>query len=291
MEGSIQKAPDPSNDYVLRTSGLLNISFPENTIVSEEDSKIDLSDSKKISDYLFNAGNPGIGVDLGFRYQVLPDLSVSLSVIDFGKIWWKTKLNSRSLDKDYRFEDGTTFAIDTVEGVPRITKISNYTYSDQFDFSRLDRDSASFSKPLPTTIYTGIKYQLSPSISLSLHDRLILLKDLNYNSFSVAATLKVNEKLSISSGYSAIGGSYLNFPLAFLYQGDFGQIYLGTDNLASVVPLSEDDFAGISFGACFYLFAKRNLDLKGSDLLPFYKPRKVIRNRKSGILMKANSEE
>ena len=121
---------------------------------------------------------------------------------------------------------------------------------------------------------------------MDITEKYVAIKNLGYNSFSVTASFDVNKKLTISTGYSMIANSYFNIPLALLYQGDFGQLFLGTDNLVSIVYPRYGEFAGISFGACFYLFAHRNLSLDASDYTPFYKPRKIIKNHRTGIIMK-----
>jgi len=150
------------------------------------------------------------------------------------------------------------------------------------------------------TLYTGIKYQVYPHIALGITDRYSVVKDLNYNSLSFTASFDVNKKLSISTGYSMIAYSYFNIPLAFLWKRNFGQIFLGTDNLTAMVLPSLADYAGISFGACFYLLNKQNRHLKGPDYTnrnlfgkpseetPFYKPRKIIKNSKNGSIIKSD---
>lgn len=289
VSGKIEKYQ--FNDYVLKTSGIVNVSFPANTISNPNDTakSVNFSDKKQIFDYLFNTGNPGMGVDLGIKYDVTEALTVSMSIIDLGKIYWKTNLNSRINDGEYPLSK--PFVYTRVGEVETISKSEVYSYSDTFDFSRLSSDSSPFSKPLPTSLYAGLKYRFNPGFSLAITDRYIVLKDLNYNSLSVSANFDVNKKLSISSGYSIIGDSYFNVPVAFLYDGNFGQFYLGTDNLASIVNPSSPDFAGISFGACFYLFTKKNMYLKRSELTPFYQPRKIIKRRRTGLIIKAKPED
>lgn len=287
MQGSIQEDMNSPGDFVLKTSGLLDISFIENTIKNPNDSTnvIDFSDSKTVVDYIFNTGNPGVGIDLGFQYQVSPALSVSMSVIDLGKINWKSNLNSRSLEKEYPLPY-STYGIDDTEGGQIITKRENYMYSDSFDFSKLTRQRAPFSKPLPTSFYAGLKYQVTPDLSFSITDRYRLIKDLGYNHMSLTANVDVTEKLSVSTGYAAMSDAYLNIPLALLYQGEFGQIFLGTDNLTSIFFPTATQFAGISFGACFFLFKERKLHGNPSEQTPFYRPRKIIKNPKSGLIIR-----
>jgi len=282
IAGSIQQDKD-TTDYIFKTSGTVNISFPNSfNKPNAPANTIDLS-SSTIFDYLLNTGNPGMGIDLGINYRVTPELSLSVSVIDLGKINWKTNLNSRSLKLSKMLESSTIK--DKI-----ITKGDSITYSRLFDFGELIKDSSTFSKPLPAKLYAGIKYQVSPIFSIGITDRLVVIKDLSYNSFSATGKLDVNKILSVSTGYSIIGDSYLNIPLAFQFQANFGQFYLGTDNMTALWLPNYAQFAGISFGACFYLFTQRNLYGKPSNLTPFYRPRKIIKNRRTGRHIKADPD-
>ncbi|HAH22491.1 MAG TPA: hypothetical protein DCL77_01780 [Prolixibacteraceae bacterium] len=288
VSGSIQ---NKFNDYVLKTSGLIQISFPENTIYNPKDSSNTFNfSSSKIFDYLLNSGNPGMGVDLGINYRVSPDLTCSMSIIDLGKINWKSHVNSRRLNEEYLLAN-STYQTSTEGGVQTITKNENYTYSDSFDFAKLAIDSTTFSNPMPLSIYAGIKYRVNPGFSLDMTDKYVVVKDLSYNSLSVTAQFDVNKKLSVSAGYSMIGDSYFNIPLALLYQGNFGQIFLGTDNLTTLALPSSAQYAGISFGACFYLFTHRNLSVDASDYTPFYRPRKIIKNHRTGLILNDDSNK
>ncbi|MDO8930088.1 MAG: hypothetical protein Q7W54_14020 [Bacteroidota bacterium] len=81
-------------------------------------------------------------------------------------------------------------------------------------------------------------------------------------------------KLSIITGYSIIGNSFSNIPIAILYKRDGGQTYLGTDNLLSFLFPSFSDFSGISFGTCFYLFTGKVKYKDPLEYLPFFKRKK-----------------
>ena len=287
LSGSIQ---NESNSYVLRTSGLVNMSFPEEKELSTGGAP-NFSDfnRSKVFSYLLNTGNPGFGVDLGIKYSITPDLTFSMSVIDLGKINWKSNLNSKYFDGKYMIPENSITPTSTDGGVQIITKnVDNFSYSDSISkLFDLTYDRSSFSRTMPLTIYAGIKYQLDPSLSISLTNRYLSLKDISYNSFSFTANYNINKKLSISSGYSVIGNSYINIPVAVMLRRDFGQIYLGTDNLVSLLVPSISDYAGISFGTCFYLFQKRDLNKSASDYLPFYKPRKIKKDKNNGRIIKA----
>ena len=286
ISGSILTDNSSPPNSVITTSGLMNISFPV-SVNEKPNGSINMIDFNKstISNYLWNTGNPGMGVDLGINYRIAPELTFSVSIIDLGKINWKKNVNSRSLE----LKDSLPNTSYQIIG-QTIIKQETYNDSNAFDFGELDKVSSAFSKPLPATLYAGIKYQVNPNFSIGITDRFVVIKDLNYNSFSVTGKLDVNKILSISTGYSVIANSYLNIPLAFLFQANFGQFYLGTDNFTAIWLPKYAQFAGISFGACFYLFTQRNLYLKPSNLTPFYKPRKTIKSRRTGLQIKADPD-
>jgi hypothetical protein len=143
-----------------------------------------------------------------------------------------------------------------------------------------------FSTPLPVTVYAGLNYQIKPNIMISLVDRFIRLKDMNHNSFSFFAKFDISKKLTVNTGYSIIGNAYSNIPLAVQFNRDFGQIYVGTDNLLAFVMPSISEFSGLTFGTCFYLFRKRDLYDLPTEKAPFHRPKKVKKVRNSGRIMK-----
>lgn len=281
LSGSVN---NESGSYILKTTGDVNISFPE----AEDRKETGGPDITKISrtkvvDYLLNNGNVGFGVDLGFKYRLTPKLSFSMSLIDLGMINWKTNLNTRKF-RDFKLPEQSYSIITGENGDESIIKF-DYAYSDSIaDYLDKNIDTTSFSKPLPLTVYAGFNFRLNPKVTISFTDRLVLVKDMNYNSFSATANVSVNKGLSISTGYSVIGDSYFNIPVAVFFKKDFGQIYFGTDNIASFILPSISDYASFSFGTCFYLFKNSKSTSNSPVDYPFYKPRKIKLNRKSGRL-------
>lgn len=273
-----------SGNYVLNTSGLVNVSFPETTNPTGTGAPdITQISRSKVADYMFNSRNPGYGVDLGINYRFTPNLSVSMSVIDLGKINWNNNLGARYIDP-YTLPD-STFSPPT-EGSPEIIKIDGFKYSKELPANIIeDPNPASFTRSLPLTIYAGIKYRLKPNLTVSFTDRYMLVKNLSYNSISATANIDISKTLSISTGYSIIGNSIFNLPVAVLFKKDFGQIYFGTDNIASFILPAISDYASFSFGTCFYLFKNReSRKSSSSDEYPFYKPRKTKKDRKTGLI-------
>lgn len=285
LSGIIQKG---GSNYLLQANGKVLISVPEvNTLNSDGSiSSVSFFGGSKTSEYLMNRGNTGFGLDLGFKYEPTPELSLSASVTDLGKINWKTNLNSRYMSGEYTI-DGTTVNSTTSAGGNEIItkKNGNGAIADSINnLFEIHYDHSPFSLRMPVSVYAGIKYKLNSGVNINFTDRYVILKNMNYNSLAVTADFDVSKKLSVNAGYAAIANSWFNIPLAFLFKREFGQIYVGTDNLAAFFVPSLSEFAGFTFGACFYLFRRNEPKENYSKYFPFFKRRK-IRSNSQGLLI------
>jgi hypothetical protein len=271
LSGSIQ---NNSNNYILRAGGKINLSIP--LVQTSQDggsaSTFSLGGSNTMN-YIMNSGNTGFGADLGIKYNINPKLDFSLSIIDLGRIDWKTNLNSKVFDGEYPISNKNISVNISGDGTEILTKnFNNSSFVDSIpNIFEQTHDTTKFTTSLPMNIYAGIKYRISPKITISLVDRYMVLKDLNYNSFAVMTSFEINKMLSVSAGYATISNSYNNIPIALLFKEDWGQFFFGTENLLAFIIPSQADFAGISFGTCFYLFRNKNLSKSLSNNYPFYR--------------------
>ena len=273
VQGELVK--DDNDAFYMQTKGTVKLSIPLNIEQNTDSIPIGgtLADDFTPVNFLMNSKNIGTGIDLGIKYKINPLMSISVSVVDLGKINWKNNLNTLYYKGKYEFPFDYTEAA----GADFLTKNPNFsadTTIHVFDLFKADLAEAAFSTPLPTTLYAGLQYQISPKLNLGLVDRYTRVKNLSHNSFSLTANYDVNKKLSLISGYSIHGNSYINLPFAILYKWNSGQTYIGTDNLMSFLVSSLSEFSGISFGTCFYLFRKNVKYKEPLEYLPFYK-RKV----------------
>jgi hypothetical protein len=113
---------------------------------------------------------------------------------------------------------------------------------------------------------------------------------MNYNSLMVSASFSLSKKFTVNTGYSIIGNDYNNLPIALLFNRDFGQIYVGTDNLLAFVVPSVSEFSGLTFGTCFYLFRKRKLYYEPQKPFPYFRPKKVKRVPLNGRILKERTD-
>ena len=266
----------------LQTNGMINISAPETKVVnSGTSSTISFFDGSNTGKYFLNNGNPGVGLDLGFKFRITPRLAVSMSAMDIGKINWKTNLNSKVF-KDEIELSGLTRSVNA-DGETILSKLNSDPLLQEINKIDNWKDSSAFSTPIPLKIYSGLSYRLNPNVQLNFLNKYVVIKDLGYNSTSLTVNFNLNKHLAVNTGYAVIGNSFNNIPLAFLYKKDFGQIYVGTDNLAAFLIPKMSDFAGFSFGTCFYLFKRRDVYKPVVESYPFYKPRKIRKDRNGRI--------
>lgn len=290
LSGSVQK---DSANYKLSAGGKVKISIPmtQTPPSGDSNSALDFGGKNSIK-YLMNQGNPGFGIDLGIKYKITSDLIFSMSVLDLGKIEWKSNLNSKIFDGEYQIPETKVTSKIIGNQTEIITKnFNNYSFSDSIsNIFKQGIDTTEFSSAMPVNVFAGIKYRLNRKVNISLVDRYLYLKNLRANSFALLADIEVNKELSVSTGYTMISHSYSNLPLAFLYKMDFGQFYVGTDNVLSFIIPSVSDFAGFTFGTCFYLFRNRNRSKSITEDFPFYEPKRPKRNSKNGLIWKENTD-
>lgn len=265
-----------NNTFYMETLGPVKTSLPV-VFTTDNDSIITgaiASDSFTFLNYFFNTQNMGIGIDFGFTYKINSQIDFSASIFDLGKINWNNNLSRLNLEGQY--EILPQYLLPTQPGDDFITKSPTFSI-DEGDLNQLFKSvidtTTVYSTALPTSFFASLQYQMNPMLTLGVVDRYTQSKGMSQNSVSLTANYEVNKKLTLISGYSSIGKSYNNIPFALIYNWVFGQSYLGTDNLLAFFLPSNADYAGISFGTCFYLFRPKE-KYKQSEYLPFYKEKK-----------------
>jgi opacity protein-like surface antigen len=282
---------EKAGSYSLETWGKGYISMPEDSITNSYGSTNSLPSISSVGSYIMNSGNPGVGVDLGIKYKITPKISVSLSMLDLGKISWRTNLNSKNFNGEYPFKD-TSIIPGFENGVKIISKTSDsVSFTNSFsNVFELTYDKSRFSTPLPVTFFAGVDYQLNPNLKINLVDRYIRHKDMNHNSFSATANFGLTKTLTVNAGYAIIGNAFSNFPFALLLDRDFGQVYIGTDNVLAFLAPSISEFSGLTFGACFYLFRKRKLYSLPTETSPFFRKKSVKKVPINGRILKETTD-
>ena len=266
----VQKA----DNFYLQTHDKVNISFPIE-IIPDADSvlrAVKTTADFSVGSYMLNKGNVGAGFDIGFTYKLNKEMVFSASMVDVGKINWKNNLNSINFKGESQFP---TEYVKQLNGNV-LTKKEGFS-AETYDIPQLykiEMDQSAYSTWLPTSFYLGFNYLVNRNFTFGIVDRYIHAKNTSFNAISITGKFDINKKLVLSTGYALLGNSYFNVPLAVIYNRSGGQYFVGTDNLFSLFSQSNSSFAGMTFGACFFLFRSKQERYSEIKYLPFYKEKK-----------------
>jgi hypothetical protein len=283
VEGGIEQN---NGKFFLKTSGPARISVPFKLIQNSDSvlTSATMTDNFKMLSYLFNSKNSGIGVDLGFNYQITHQLQLSASITDLGKIRWNNNLSTMNLKGTFELPENYI----EESGIDFITKSPVFsTSNDEINLSglfKIQQEQEDYATMMPPNVYVGMKYQLNPKFSVGAVNRYIGAKTMNFNSLSITVGYDVNKKLTISSGYSILGNSYTNLPFALLYTRETSQSFIGTDNLLSFFVPSLTEFSGITFGTCFFLFKHKSKYKDQLEYRPYFKEKRMRQSNKKGLI-------
>lgn len=269
--------------FHVTTAGPLYISAPVNVILKDGILQpFVLENNFSIGKYLTNSKNAGTGIDLGIVYKINGQAELSASVTDLGQIRWKNNLKTLNYQGNLEFP---AEYIDPSSNDVLLTKKPGFTTqaNQNFDLFKVDTTRQAFSTHLPVNFYLGLNYQVNEKLSVGITDRFIYLKEMNQNTLALLTSYVLNNRLKINSGYAVIGNSFFNIPLGIIYQWNRGQTFIGSDNIFSLLVPSVSNYAGITFGTCFYPFREKD-NYEQNKYLPFYKERKSRRMKSGGRL-------
>lgn len=264
------------NNYYFQTSNQLELSFPSEIKQDNNGNltSINAENNFSIGNFLFNSNNLGFGFDIGFDYQISSDFKFSGSVIDIGKINWKSNLNSMDYIGKYQFpSEYINFAESDAQ---RLVRTEDYPASteDIPELFKINVNPSAYTTTMPMTIFTAFEYWVNSELKFGIVNRYISLKDLSYNCIQVNGEFNLKKNLKLISGYGIQGNSFVNVPLAILYNLTGGQFFIGTDNCLSYLIPKLSDYSGVSFGATIFLFNRNKDNKRTIDYLPFFEWKK-----------------
>ncbi len=277
-----------SSGYYVHSYGPMKLSLPADIVI--ENGQVEEFRAYRgytAANYLFNTGNVGTGFDFGFSYMPRPDIEVSASVTDLGKIKWKNGLNTLSFEGEYQLSASSLIKTITEDGVEILTKENDevsLTDSITSIFDILPIEETGYTKAIPTNYYAGLKYRYSERLQFGIVDNYTVGDKLKYNNLLLSVNYALTKQFFLNTGYSKLAKSYFNLPVGFSYKWDGGSAYLGTDNLISLILPSVSNVSGISFGMNIYLYRLKPRYRK-VDYLPFFKQKKQRKTNEDGLML------
>jgi len=239
-KSEISLATDPSTHALTaRSHIILNMSLPEATFDENKDFEP--------LDYLLNNKNTGMAFDIGANYKINSKFSVAASVIDIGKISWKTGIkNFISNDVNFTFEgidlndffgkdstskDGLELLLDSLEKT--------------FEFKETENN---YSNWLPGIVYLSGIYHLTSKDKVGLLVRADVFNGRIFPSYTLSYNKRIANFVSACATYSIMNRSYTNVGFGLSLQLSALQIYAFNDNIYGLLFPTSAKNSNIHFG-------------------------------------------
>lgn len=214
--------------------------FEGDSIVSET---TELETAEIISNVADVMSNPGMAVDLGAEYQVMPQLKVSASITDLGFISWNTNVAELRGGGKFRFEgmDAVEYIDDNDESTeePDFGETMSDSIFKVLDVKKTNVDN--YKAWLPTNLYVGGTYNITNAVGFgALYRGVIYRGDLS-SAFSLSANVNTGH-ISATVSYTMMQNNFDNIGVGFA--GRFGpiQMYIVSDHvLEAVFPQNAKD--------------------------------------------------
>lgn len=220
---------------------MIDITGPELTVPvdsagfviwDEIDAEIDVEDDDYAGYIMDNLGtflgirNMGLGVDLGFSFSPIENLSLSASANDLAFIRWKNNAYQLKQDGAFAWEGvEVTLEEDWDPGEDILDSLES-----QMKFTSVNEPYTTF---LSGKVYLGAAYELNDKVKFGVVDKVRMYNRQFYNQLTLSANVMPIQMFSASLSYSIIGKDYLNFGLGLsLRLGPFN-MYLITDQAPS----------------------------------------------------------
>ncbi|PLX05677.1 MAG: hypothetical protein C0598_13930 [Marinilabiliales bacterium] len=218
---------DANASFLINTSGLV----------------YDSTDGFRFNDYAFNFTNSGFSFDIGAEIKINERVNVTLSIIDLGKINWKSNLKSFESESENVKFSGITVDIDSQDDI-----FEQYadSISELIDVKEFE---ASFSTSLPTRVYTGLEYySLDRKNRISLLMAGLFMKEKFIPSVSVGFDRDVSKHFAFKVNYSYLPYSPLNLGAGFSFNFKPFQFYFLTDNIFSTFLWDSQRYFNLRLG-------------------------------------------
>lgn len=214
-----------TSDIVLRTS----------STISDFDNLIDQVEGYKWFDL---TDNHGFGFDLGVVFKPVPEIKISASLVDVGKIQWKENLKTF-----HSANPGLPFIF---SGFDINDFIQEGSFSDTLDFAdtlinhfRLEETHESYSSHLNPKIYLGGIWSINKNNELGIMARGILTEEKIQPSLTFNYTHHFGDVMSIYGNYSLMPGNYTNIGLGLVLKFGPVQFYALNDMVYAVIKPRE----------------------------------------------------
>jgi hypothetical protein len=209
--------------------------------------------------YMFNFNNLGVGIDLGVEIQVNKQLSLSASLLDLGKIKYKTHTQVFESKGDSLIINSSNFDFNDGNSMQAFTdSITN--------FFHINQSSNSYSSPIPTRLMVGADYRTKNQLNRFS----LLFSGIFYQKyFEYAAALSYSRDFSkhftFKANYTYLKDAPFNLGAVLAFQFKPFQFYFYSDNIFGV-SWSKSRYVQAGFGINIFIPANKGKALKIQEI-------------------------
>lgn len=217
-------------DMTVNFSGPLTVyTSQENKVDSIRFDEKKFDSSKKIIGILSNAGNSGLGIDLGAEYRLTNRLTLSASVTDLGFIRWRSDITN--LRAESRFEFSSLNMVDVFNGTKTFEELAEEMLDSLKNSLYIRETSNPFVTFVPTGISVGGRYDLTRNYSLGLLSYTRVTGIQIREALTLSANLNLGNILSTTLSYTASCNRYDNIGAGLAFRAGIFQLYFITDRI------------------------------------------------------------
>jgi len=234
--GSLNLTTDPERYYITADA---DFQLRKSTTLFEYDIDGDsIVTNMDIGKAFSSFGNFGVGLDLGFTYNITDKISVSIAATDLGFINWTQNSQVASAKGEYTFEGiELGFSKDSTGKLrygPDTTMLKNIadTIIDMFDMKVADKGYMTW---LPSNVYLGATYQLNDKIGFGVLYRGEVYRKSYNQSLTLSANSNINHWLSLHGSWSLINNTIMNVGMGFSARLGFITWYMVTDDVIGLI--------------------------------------------------------
>lgn len=160
-----------------------------------------VSEIKKMA---MNTKNFGLGLDIGVDFRLNKWVQLSASIVDLGRISWKSGVINLKNNTDYVF-DGIDYSLKEDEDF-----FDAFTDSIENSFNQFTSTQTNYATWLPAKIYAGAAFYIHPKISFGILSRTEFFQSNVREQITISANLYPAQMLSTTLSYSIIDNYFKN---------------------------------------------------------------------------------
>lgn len=220
--------------HTIHSDLALNVSGPVDFYTNDDNmiDSLEFRDDINPFDLILNGKNSGVAFDFGAEYQLLPNLSLSASIVDLGFIGWKSDVFNLTATNNFSFD---AFDLtDVISGEQDFdSMLENLGDSLKNSFQLVDGENK-FNMGLPTKIFLGAQYRPINLFGVGVLSRTTFNQGYMSQALSLSGTLYAGDAFSSSLTYTMANRSYAN--LGFGFAARLGPVQFYT--IADQIPLT-----------------------------------------------------